>query len=247
MALPVIHAAAASVAAPVIENVEVAIPLVGAQTMRLERYEDQITRWPRTGRHVLAHHDDETIVVYQAYRPSIGRWAVEHGKLGGPDFSFSRMSWIKPNFLWMMYRSGWGTKEGQEVVLGLRIQRSFFDSLLRAAVASSFGASGHTTSEEWQASLRRSPVRLQWDPDHDPSGRPVERRAIQLGLRADALVELAGPALVEVIDMSPMIAIQREHLRSDRRDLLELPREDVYVPPSDAASAVGLDAPPAVG
>jgi len=28
------------------------------------------------------------------------------------------MSWIKPNFLWMMYRCGWGTKEGQQVTLG---------------------------------------------------------------------------------------------------------------------------------
>lgn len=110
--------------------------------MKLERYEEQITRWPRAGRHILAHHDDEILVVYQAYRPSIGRWATAHGKLGGPDFGFSRMSWIKPNFLWMMYRSRWGTKEGQEVVLGLRIRRPFFDSLLRAAVASSFGASG---------------------------------------------------------------------------------------------------------
>lgn len=215
--------------------------------MKFERYEEQIARWPRAGRHILAHHDDETIVVYQAYRPSIGRWVVEHGKLGGPDFSFSRMSWIKTNFLWMMYRSGWGTKEGQEVVLGLRIRRSFFDSLLTAAVASTFRASGYATSEDWQAALRTSHVRLQWDPDHNPSGQPVERRAIQLGLRASALVELAGSALVEVIDMSPMVAIQRDLLRSHRHDLLETPREDVYVPPPGAALAVGLDPTPAAG
>jgi hypothetical protein len=212
--------------------------------MELERYEEQIKRWPRAGRHILAHHDAETIVVYQAYRPSIGRWAIEHNKLGGPDFSFSRMSWIKPNFLWMMYRSGWGTKEGQEVVLGLRIRRPFFDSLLRGAVASTFGASGYATSEEWQSALRRSHVRLQWDPDHNPTGHPVERRAIQLGLRADKLVELAGPALIEIMDMSPMVAIQLERLRADRRDLLEIPREDVYEPPADAARSVGLDRPP---
>lgn len=206
--------------------------------MKLERYEDQVARWPRTGRHILAHHDDETIVVYQAYRPSIGRWAIENGKLGGPDFSFSRMSWIKPNFLWMMYRCGWGTKDDQQVVLGLRIRRAFFDSLLRVAVASSFGASGYATDGEWQAALRGSTVRLQWDPDHDPAGRPVERRAIQLGLRGSALAELAGAGLVEVIDMSPLVAIQREHVRSGRPELLEIPREEVYAPPADAARAV---------
>ncbi len=74
-----------------------------------ELYTEQTVRWPSEGRHILAHYDDRSIIVYQAYRPSIGRFAIEHGYFGG-DFSFARMSWIKPNFLWMMYRSGWGTR-----------------------------------------------------------------------------------------------------------------------------------------
>jgi hypothetical protein len=49
-----------------------------------------------------------TFVVYQAYRPSIGAHALTHGAFGG-DFCYSRMSWIKSNFLGMMYRSGWGS------------------------------------------------------------------------------------------------------------------------------------------
>ena len=85
------------------------------------------------------------VVVYQAYRESIGRHAIAHGELGGPDFSFERMSWVKPNFLWMMYRSGWGTKPGQEVTLGLRVRRAFFDGLLRDAVASSFDPARHAS------------------------------------------------------------------------------------------------------
>ena len=43
--------------------------------------------------------------------------------------NYNRMSWIKPNFLWMMYRSNWGRSQGQEVVLAVRLKRSFFDSL----------------------------------------------------------------------------------------------------------------------
>ncbi|GET40082.1 hypothetical protein MiSe_48900 [Microseira wollei NIES-4236] len=73
-----------------------------------ESYLAQIDRWPKTGRHILAQFDDESIVVYQAYRPAIGHFAASHGYFGG-EFSLNRMSWIKPNFLWMMYRSGWGT------------------------------------------------------------------------------------------------------------------------------------------
>src|SRR5687768_17108453 len=100
-----------------------------------EPYTGQAKLWPKAGRHVLAHFDDETLVVYQAYNHAIGRHAVEHGRLGGP-FKYSRMSWVKPNFLWMMYRSGWGTKPDQEMTLGLRLRRSFFDALLARAVQS---------------------------------------------------------------------------------------------------------------
>ena len=88
-------------------------------------YLDQRREWPAAGRHILAHFDGEIIVVYQAYRPAIAAYALQNGRFGG-DFSYSRMSWIKPNFLWMMYRSGWGTKEGQETILALRLRRPFF-------------------------------------------------------------------------------------------------------------------------
>ena len=96
----------------------------------------------------MAQFDDGTIIVYQAYRPAIGRYAVQYGRFGG-DFSFSRMSWIKPNFLWMMYRSGWGTKPDQEVTLALRVRRKFFDSLLAQAVPSTWDRERFAAEAEW--------------------------------------------------------------------------------------------------
>ena len=170
-----------------------------------ERHAIQSSSWPAEGEHVLAHHDADSVVVYQAYRPSTGRHAVRHGQLGGPDFSFGRMSWVKPNFLWMMYRSGWGTKPGQEITLGLRIRRTFFDALLRDAVASSFAASAFATQAEWRAAVDASQVRLQWDPDHAPDGAKLARRAVQLGLRGDVLKAFATTELLEVVDMTAFV------------------------------------------
>jgi hypothetical protein len=66
-----------------------------------------LLRWPASGRQILAQYDDVSGGVYQAYRPEIGRLATFHG-YHGDGFSLDRMSWIKPNFLWMTYRSGWG-------------------------------------------------------------------------------------------------------------------------------------------
>ena len=58
------------------------------------------------------------------------------------------MSWVKPNYLWMMYRSVWGTKEGQEVTLAVRLRRDAFDEILREAVHSTFEPEVYKTHEE---------------------------------------------------------------------------------------------------
>jgi Domain of unknown function (DUF4291) len=52
----------------------------------------------------LAQYDNDSIVVYQAYSPAIGHFAAKHGYFGG-DFKLSRMTWIKPNFLWIVMLS----------------------------------------------------------------------------------------------------------------------------------------------
>lgn len=176
-------------------------------------YSEQVERWPKSGRHILAHYDDETIVVYQAYRPSIGQFAIDNGWFGG-DFKYSRMSWIKPNFLWMMYRSSWGKAEGQEVVLAIRLRRSFFDSLLKQAVPSTFAPTMFMNKAAWQQAVEQSDVRLQWDPDHGPTGEPCDRRAIQLGLRGQALVDYGKREIIEIIDLSEFVAEQRTRVKS---------------------------------
>jgi hypothetical protein len=193
--------------------------------LRSEKYLAQRERWPKSGRHVLAQYDHQSVIVYQAYRPAIGQFAATHGYFGG-EFSFHRMSWIKPNFLWMMYRSGWGAKEGQEVVLAVRLRRAAFDEILAQAVHSSYLPELYGSRDEWQERVGRSDVRLQWDPDHAPSGAKEERRAVQLGLRGEVLRRYAREWIVDIEDVSGFVAEQR----SQRRLTAELltPREDVY-------------------
>lgn len=211
--------------------------------MRFQRYLDQTGHWPQAGRHILAQFDCDSVYVYQAYRPSIARFAVEHQEFGG-DFSFNRMSWIKPNFLWMMYRSGWATKEGQEHILAVRLQRTFFDELLRMAVPSGFDGRRYASRQEWQAAVGSSDVRLQWDPDHDPNGNPIERRAVQLGLRGVTLRKYVQEGLIGIEDITPFVAAQRQHLKVDIAEL-HTPDERVYGPlDHKAAIGAGMEGAP---
>jgi hypothetical protein len=192
--------------------------------LALEPYEQQNTRWPTRGRHILAQFDETSVVVYQAYRPSIGNFAAANQHFRGGGFSLDRMSWIKPNFLWMMYRCGWAQKDGQEVVLAVRIKREGFDAILEAAVPSSYHRHRYEKREDWQKAVQRSDVRLQWDPDHGPGGEPVERRAIQLGLRGAFLASYSKEWIVDIEDVTPFVKEQRGKPRSE----LVTPREDVY-------------------
>jgi Domain of unknown function (DUF4291) len=207
-------------------------------SLRTEPYRSQAARWPQTGRHILAQYDATTVVVYQAYAPEIGHFAAEHGWFGG-SFSYERMSWIKPNFLWMMYRSGWGTKQGQEVTLAVHLRREAFDVILGEAVHSAYVPEVYESEAAWKARVARSQVRLQWDPDHAPGGAPVERRAIQLGLRGDFLRRYGREWIVAVEDISHFVEEQRDHARAGGLDELVTPAEEVY-PVTDAAVAARL-------
>jgi hypothetical protein len=179
--------------------------------------------------------------VYQAYRPAIGHYAAQHGRFGG-EFSLNRMSWIKPNFLWMMYRSGWGTKDGQEVTLVIWLRRAAFEEILREAVPSTFAPEVYASYDEWQAAVAHSSVRLQWDPDHNPSGHPLARRAIQLGLRGDALARYAGEWPLRIEDISRLVARQYEAVRTGDLNALMTPRETVYpIADTELARRLGID------
>ena len=52
-----------------------------AKEWRVESYLEQHLRiWPQYGNHILAQYDDESIVVYQAFRTEIADYAVRNQK-----------------------------------------------------------------------------------------------------------------------------------------------------------------------
>lgn len=161
--------------------------------LRLAPYPHEVARRPAAGRHLLAQRDAETIVVYQAYRPAIARFAAEHGCFGGEGFTFSRMSWIKPSFLWMMFRCGWASKEGQVRVLAIGMKRAYFDGLLARVVPSSWDREIHGTQAEWQAAVKRRARRARARAPHGARSAPDPRRGrLPLGEPLRARLGLAS-------------------------------------------------------
>jgi hypothetical protein len=210
--------------------------------MQVLPYSQQNPLWPQAGRHILANFDDNSVCVYQAFQPATADWAVSHQSFGG-SFSYSRMSWIKPNFLWMMYRCGWATKTGQERVLAIRISRAFFDELLRNGISSLYDSSQFPSHSDWQHTLTKSNIRLQWDPDHAPLGGPLERRAIQIGLRGEVLRRYGQIEPISIEDITIFVHEQSKNLQKPFSSLL-IPVERVYVPEHQAAKNIGITIDP---
>ncbi|RGB39499.1 hypothetical protein C1646_650608 [Rhizophagus diaphanus] len=197
-------------------------------TLETELYISQLQRWPKEGRHIMGQYDDNSIIVYQAYNPSIANYAVKHQKFGGQDFSWTRMSWIKPNFTWMMYRSGWATKNNQERILAIKLSRQGFEEIISKAVPTNFNSFSPISREEWQENLKSSEVRVQWDPDHNLLGEKIQRRAIQLGMKGDILKKYSDEYIISIEDITEFVNEQYELIKMNKLDQVMTPVEQIY-------------------
>lgn len=193
-------------------------------------------------RQIRAAHDDSTITLYQAYGPEIGRPAAEAGRFPAA-FKRDRMTWIKPSFLWMMYRCGWATKPGQEHVLAIRLRRDGFEWALRHSCLSHYDRSVHADREAWQAT-RSAPVRLQWDPERDLHLRQLPYRSLQIGLSGEAVQRYLADWIVGIDDITARVRTVHDLVTAgrpeDARELL--PAETPYPLRPEVAARIGSTA-----
>jgi len=179
---------------------------------------------------IRAVYDEQTITVYQAYNSSIATSAVKAQTFVSPPFKMERMTWIKPSFLWMMYRSGWATKVGQERVLAIQITREGFHWALNHACLSHFDATLHASAEDWRAQLKQSPVRIQWDPERDILMNKLAYRSLQMGLSGEGVERYVEEWIVGMQDVTDLC--HRIHGLLKIRALEEaaplLPKEKIY-------------------
>ena len=176
---------------------------------------------------IYADYTENTIRVYQAYSDTIADEALDKGTFGS-SFKLERMTWIKPSFLWMMYRSGWATKPGQTRILAIDMKREGFDDIISKAVLSSFSKNIYDTYEDWQNELNDSDVRCQWDPERDIYGAPLERRSIQLGIKGTAIRQYVYEWIVKITDITAEVHRIRNSIEEKSFDEADLPIETEY-------------------
>ncbi|MGB0521676.1 MAG: DUF4291 domain-containing protein [Flammeovirgaceae bacterium] len=191
---------------------------------------------------IRADYDRETIVVYQAYNKQIALPAIEQNRFISP-FSFRRMTWIKPSFLWLMERSNWGQKSNQEYILAIRIKRVAWEKALSLGVLSSPESRVYQSGEEWEAKKADAPVQLQWDPERSLRGKKLAYRSIQVGIGRTLIEEFVNDWITEIQDYTPLtrkihkLCITGMHDKAKR----QLPQEKVYPLSPELKKIIGAD------
>lgn len=142
------------------------------------------------------------------------------------------MSWIKPSFFWMMYRSGWASKADLERVLAIDVAREDFDRALAIGCLSSFGNTrSEVCYESWRSQLRDSDVVIQWDPDRSQQLTKLETRAIQIGLRGKTLEAYASSWVQNIEDITQLCLQIRDDVHAGGSSDLA-PVEKPYIFPN---------------
>lgn len=173
---------------------------------------------------IRADFDARTIVVYQAYAPAIADAALRAGRFVEP-FSFRRMTWIKPSFLWLMHRSNWARKSGQERVLAVRITREGWEEALARAVP--------TAADP--AAVAGAAVHVQWDPERSPRGAALNHYSIQVGIGRHLIRTFTDEWTVGLTDLTPQVRKAAALMRSGQAAKAQrlFPSERVYpLPPA---------------
>ena len=190
---------------------------------------------------IRASYDKDTIVIYQAYAPVIADAAVAAGKFVAP-FSFGRMTWIKPSFLWLMHRSNWGNKSGQQRTLAVRIKRSGWDKALSLGVLTHPEATVFPNPREWEREFPAAQVHVQWDTERSLRGGALQYYSIQVGISRHLIREFVDEWIVDIEDISSRVAKIRQQINSGKEKNVKrlLPPERVYVVDPSVAKRIML-------
>jgi hypothetical protein len=189
-------------------------------------------------RQIYAAYDDEGIFVYQAFSPQTVQAALAKGTFS-TGFSLDRMTWIKPSFGWMLYRSGYAAKTRQQGILKIKLKHEGFLAILRQSVETNHDTQVFPTIDDWKRALRKSDVRHQWDPDRNLRLGKLNRRAIQIGIQGATVRHYVNDWIIGLEEVTEL-AHQIQAVAKMKQPFPSVPLERVYPVEPDLVHSPGI-------
>ncbi len=193
-------------------------------------------------REIRADYDATSIVVYQAYSPAMAAPAIAAQRFV-PPFSCGRMTWIKPSFLWLMERSHWAQKPGQEQILAVRITRAGWEEALSLGVLTSAEPRVYPTYALWKEQFAHAQAHIQWDPERSLRGGSLPYGSIQVGLSRHIIRRYVEEWTVAIEDYTPRVRKIATLLRTGKEAQARalLPSERIYALSTELNQRIGAN------
>lgn len=190
---------------------------------------------------IRAEFDTKTITVYQAYNKQIAVPAIKNNKFEKP-FSFTRMTWVKPSFLWLMERSNWGSKSNQDHILGIKMKLEYWEKALSLGVLTDPDKNIYSSGYEWEKQFKNAKVHIQWDPERTLKGGKLQERTIQVGISRFLIEEYNNDWIEEIIDVTPLVKKMNALRKAGKYKEVKrfLPKERVYPLNNEISKRIGI-------
>ena len=196
---------------------------------------------------IRANYDRDTIVIYQAYGDAIATPAVRDQRFQAP-FSFTRMTWIKPSFFWLMHRSNWAQKANQTRILAVHIKRDCWEKALALGVLTSPEKQTHGSGKEWDKLFNEAAVHVQWDTERSQKGAALNHFSIQVGLSRSVIQEFVDDWIVKIEDITPLVhKLNKLRKAGDKNFSRYLPKESPYPIPEGVGEHLMINCTNALG
>lgn len=117
-----------------------------------------------------------------------------------------RMTWTKPSFLWLMHRSNWGQKSGQERILAVTISRAGWEQALGLGILTVFEEKAFCSMDEWDRQFQSAPVHIQWDTERTLRGAGLNHYSIQVGIGRQIIREYVESWTLKAEDLTPRVS-----------------------------------------
>lgn len=182
--------------------------------------------------------DDEGVYFYQAFNDKIAEYALKHQTFGGPNFNPQRMTWIKPSFAWVLYRSGYGYKKNQTRILKVKLSHDTVATILSRCTCCHAGWRGSKIEECLNGRIQWDPARDLYSADKKVPRKMLSTRAIQIGV-ARSLSSFYVESILKITDVTQLAhQVCLAHCMRKRRKAkelmeelkLQLPVERPYLP-----------------
>lgn len=188
---------------------------------------------------IFANFDDEGVYLYQAFKPETVSVAVEKGTFG-KGFGLDRITWIKPSFAWLLRRSKYASKNRMQAIAKIKVSHQSWLEILEQSIETHFNPNIFENEDIWQSSLNKSDVIHQWDPERDLDGRPLDRQAIQVGIRGEVIKKYVESYILKVEDVTDLAKEIGLVVKAKTNNFPEVPEEKYYPLNDDLKDNLGV-------